>query len=331
MAKTDNLSDFLTDVANSIRTKTGTTEQINAQDFSAKILSIQTGGGSGNTVKNLLDATKSCYYLFNNYGGTSVDDLIQPNDTENVTTMERMFEACQQLTSIPQFNTSKVTNMNHMFSGCSSLTSIPLLDTSNVTNGIGMFKGCSNLTSIPQLNISNFAKTSSMFEDCTSLTTIPQLDTSNATSIGSMFRGCTNLTSIPQLNTSNISTTAYTFYYCKSLTTIPLLGTSKVINMSAMFYSCTNLTTVPALDASNVTNKGNMNTMFAGCTNLKSILMTNIGADLNISASTKFEREDLLVILNNLKTVTEARTLTMGETNLAKLTEEDKAIATNKG
>lgn len=40
MAKTDNLSDFLTDVANSIRTKTGTTEQINAQDFSNKILSI---------------------------------------------------------------------------------------------------------------------------------------------------------------------------------------------------------------------------------------------------------------------------------------------------
>ena len=41
MAKTDNLSDFLTDVANSIRTKTGTTEQINAQDFSNKILSMK--------------------------------------------------------------------------------------------------------------------------------------------------------------------------------------------------------------------------------------------------------------------------------------------------
>ena len=40
MAKTDNLSDFLTDVANSIRTKTGTTDPINAQDFSAKILNI---------------------------------------------------------------------------------------------------------------------------------------------------------------------------------------------------------------------------------------------------------------------------------------------------
>ena len=74
-----------------------------------------------------------------------------------------------------------------------------------------------------------------------------------------------------------------------------------------------------------------MRDMFEGCTNLKSILMTNIGADLNISASTQFEREDLLVILNNLKTVTSSKTLTMGATNLAKLTEEDKAIATGKG
>lgn len=44
MAKTDNLSDFLTDVANSIRTKIGTSEQINAQDFSDKILSIPNNG-----------------------------------------------------------------------------------------------------------------------------------------------------------------------------------------------------------------------------------------------------------------------------------------------
>ena len=282
MAKTDNLSDFLTDVANSIRTKTGTTEQINAQNFSDKILSIQTGGG-GNTLKNLLDATKSAEYLFYKYKGTSVDDLIAYDDTANV------------------------TNMQYMFRDCSSLTTIPLLDTSNV------------------------AEMSSMFEGCTSLTTIPQLDTSNATSIGSMFRDCTNLTSIPQLNTSNTVTTAYTFYHCASLTTIPLLDTSKVMNMNVMFFGCTNLTTVPALDASNVTNKNNMNNMFAGCTNLKSILMTNIGVNLNISASTKFEREDLLVILNNLKTVTSTTTLTMGETNLAKLTEEDKAIATGKG
>ena len=74
-----------------------------------------------------------------------------------------------------------------------------------------------------------------------------------------------------------------------------------------------------------------MSHMFDGCPKLKSILMTNIDTNLDISASTQFEREDLLVILNNLKAITGTKTLTMGATNLAKLTEEDKAIATGKG
>ena len=106
---------------------------------------------------------------------------------------------------------------------------------------------------------------------------------------------------------------------------------SSYTNMNSMFEGCTNLTTVPALDASNVTREDAFVGAFANCTNLKSILMTNISTDLTIAYSTQFEREDLLVILNNLKTVTSATSLTMGKTNLAKLTEEDKAIATNKG
>lgn len=230
MAKNNNLQDFLTDVANSIRTKTGTTAQINAQDFSNQILNIPTSGG-GTTLKNLLDATQSTYYMFINYTGTSVDDLIQPNDTENVTNMDNMFNSCSNLTTVPLLNTSKVTNMYAMF------------------------------------------------------------------------------------------------YFCQNLSTVPLFDTSNVTNMSQMFSNCTNLTTVPELDVSKVTQ---LNNIFFKCANLKSILMTNIGESLSISASTKFERSDLLVILNNLKTVTR-KTLTMGATNLAKLTEEDKAIATNKG
>lgn len=228
MAKNNNLSDFLTDIANSIRTKKGTTGTINAQNFSSEIASIETGSnvsnpyvatnatemaqylaskyygavvkytgttgtytqnrlykviqvtsneytfeelitpvgsttktengtydvkeyaevvvnvpsGGGNTLKNLLDATKSCYYLFQRYKGTSVDNLIQPNDTENVTNMSYMFSNCDKLTSIPQLNTSKVTNMYKMFNYCSKLTTIPQLNTSNVTDMRDMFSDC---------------------------------------------------------------------------------------------------------------------------------------------------------------------------------------------
>lgn len=47
MAKTDNLQDYLTDLANAIREKKGTTGLINPQDFASEIASIETGGDGG--------------------------------------------------------------------------------------------------------------------------------------------------------------------------------------------------------------------------------------------------------------------------------------------
>ena len=50
MAKTDNLTDFLTDIADAIREKKGTTGAINPQDFSSEIASIESGGGGSSAV-----------------------------------------------------------------------------------------------------------------------------------------------------------------------------------------------------------------------------------------------------------------------------------------
>lgn len=50
MAKNNNLSDFLTDIADAIREKKGTNEPINAQNFSSEILSIETNITSSSTV-----------------------------------------------------------------------------------------------------------------------------------------------------------------------------------------------------------------------------------------------------------------------------------------
>lgn len=244
-----------------------------------KTNSVIVSGGE-DRLKKLLDTLKSTNFLFSNYNGTSVDDLIQYSDTENVTAM------------------------SHMFDYCRYLNPAPLLDTSNVTDMSGMFYDCWAITTIPQYNTSNVTNMRFMFYNDGKLRTIPLLDTSNVTNMGCMFYSCKELTTIPQLNTSNVT------------------------NMNSMFRDCTHLTTVPALDVSRVTD---MSDMFIRCTLLKSILMTHIGANLDIHYSTKFEREDLLVILNNLETVTSSKTLTMGATNLAKLTDEDKAIATNKG
>ncbi len=178
-------------------------------------------------------------------------------------------------------------------------------DTSNVTNMRQMFYNCSSLTTIPQLDTSNVTNMSQMFYNCSSLTTIPQLDTSNVTNMVSMFSGCRRLTSIPQLDTSNVT------------------------NMNSIFVNCFYLTSIPQLDTSNVTN---MYQMFHSCSRLTEIKMINIGADLDISHCTKMEREALLEVLGNLKDLTgsSSKTLTLRSTLLAKLTDEDKLIATNK-
>ena len=212
---------------------------------------------NGSPFKKLLDATKSAYYLFRGYEGTSVDDLIKYNDTSNVTDMSYMFDSCGNLTSIPELDTSKVTDMY------------------------------------------------GMFVDCYLITTIPQLDTSKVTDMGFTFYNCFALTTIPQLDTSNVIMMNYMFYGCHSLTTIPQLDTSKVTNMANAFWECYRLT---------------------------KISMLNIGANLNIHWCTKMEREALLEVLGNLKDLTglTSKTLTLGSTLLAKLTDDDKAIATNK-
>ena len=284
------LTSLFTDIAGAIRSKTGDSAEIRADDFDTAIEAIPTGGSSietielsvtqnGNyipdegkayskvsvsvpqtaesgTLKSLLDTTKSSSYLFYGYLGSKVDSLISYSDTSNVTKMNSMFSTCSNLDSVPLFDTSKVNSMRYMFDGCTNLNAIPQFNTSNVINMIGMLHSCIFLTSIPELD------------------------------------------------------------------------TSKVTDMSYMFQNCSKLTTIPQLDVSKVTN---MNNMFSGCSSLKSILMTGIKVSFDISYSTKFEESDLVTILNNLATLKSTESLKMGATNLAKLTDDEKSIATNKG
>ena len=199
-------------------------------------------------------------------------------------------------------------------------------DTSNVADMIDMFNNCTSLTSVPSFDTSNVVFMNAMFYNCKSLTSVPLFDTNSVEDMSSMFSNCSKLTAIPSFDTSNVTSMNYMFENCRSLTSVPSFDTTNVTDMSGMFSSCSSLTSVPSFDASNVTD---MYDMFLDCSSLETIHMINIDADLDISASTRFTREALLEIIGNLKTDT--NTLTMGETNLAKLTEEDKAIATNKG
>ena len=207
--------------------------------YPSAIDSLPSGGGG--SLKTLLDATKSTYYLFYNYSGTSVNDLISYNDTENVTNMQDMFRSCSNLTTIPQLNTSSVTNMNYMFYSCPKLTTIPQLDTSSVTNMNDMFYYCERLITIPLFNTSSVTNMYGMFTGCSNLTTIPQLDTSSVTNMSYMFSACNKLTTIDITHMANNNNSFA--YNCNSLTKLIIRNMPTIPAITEYtFYNCYHFT-----------------------------------------------------------------------------------------
>ena len=199
---------------------------------------------------------------------------------------------------------------------------IPMIDTSDYTRMNYMFNDYPRLTTIPLLNTSKVTDMSSMFSYCPSLTTIPLLDTSKVTNMSSMFNYCPKLAKIPQLNTSKVTAMSSMFNDCKSLTTIPLLDTNKVTSVYSMVNYCSSLTTL------------------GGFTNLGQAYSTTQGANyynytLNLSFSPNLTHDSLINVINGLYDIASAgvqpQQLVLGSANLAKLTSEEIAIATNKG
>ena len=129
-------------------------------------------------------------------------------------------------------------------------------------------------------------------------------------------------------DTANVTDMSYMFRNCSKLTTIPELDTSKVTDMSYMFDSCSNLTTIPSLDASNVAS---FSTIFYDCSKLTSIGLHGFKRSINIS-QTALGHDALVAFLNQAGTAyNSSQKITMGSDKLALLSDEEKAIATNKG
>jgi len=188
-------------------------------------------------------------------------------DTNNLNTMENMFDWCINVIKInANWVTSKVTNMRAMFNNCQKLTSLDVsgFDTSNVTDMRYMFSYCNKLTSldVSNFNTGNVTTMRSMFANCYNLTSldVSNFNTSKVNNISNMFSYCNKLTSLDVNNwdTSNVVAAHYMFDACSSLKVLHLSNwdTTKISLMQFMFASCH---TLSVLDLCNFTINENTN------------------------------------------------------------------------
>lgn len=211
------------------------------------------------------------------------------------TSSTNMFSSTQKLLKVPEVDTSKSTTLYYMFENNRALIDVPELDCSSCTNFQAVFRNSPYINTPVLKNTSKGTSFYEMFSGCTDLIEGPELDTSNATNLGSMFYGCTNIKSIPMYNAGKITGSSYNIFGSTTINSLidwgGLKDLGKMSNLSANTY------------------------MFQTVPNLS--------------------KQSILNFINNIYDRASAGysviTLKFTAAQLAMLTDEEKAIATNKG
>ena len=138
-----------------------------------------------------------------------------------------------------------------------------------------------------------------------------------------MFYSAYSLIEVPNNFSTSNGTTFYAMYRgCSNLTTIPEMDCGKVTDISSMLMNCSKLTNLGGFKD---LGKAYSTTTSAGSSSYA----------LNLSYSNLLTHESLMNVINSLYDIAskgcKAQKLVLGATNLAKLTAEEIAIATNKG
>ena len=259
MARTDTLGNFLTDVAEAIRDKKGTTDTIQASNFDTEIANLPSGGSSevpevgfvvterdadGYATKVTVygsEVPKNAFYnssaTYTTWLTKNLKEIVLP---ENAELNMYAFHYC---TSLEKINLpSNLTAIpNDCFAGCSALKDLSLPSTITLFSDY-CFRFCNslNLTELP-INTSTIGQYA--FSSCKNLAIKTLPDACMYVNQNS-FSECTSLTQISMRSISIIkgtSSSGGSFYNCTNLKAVWLGGTFTSLDRY-IFYKCTNLT-----------------------------------------------------------------------------------------
>lgn len=254
--------------------------------------------------------------------------------SSNVRTLNNTAAAFQTHTEIEtvtfEENSSLIGMSNYTFQGCTGLKSIVFPANKALTIPMGLFDGCTALEDIE-------------FPDCT-------LNISAGSNFA--FRGCPISQSLFETLLSQFSGTAIAaqmFASCSAITSLVVPETITRIDLNA-FMTCTDLSFI---DLNNVTA---LQSAFPSCPALKKVIFRTIpttftpaqfgnssaledvvipegwNQNLNLSGSSALTHDSMVAMIANLYDYSgsTAHTLTLGATNLARLSAEEIAVATAK-
>ena len=219
------------------------------------------------------------------------------------------------------FDVSQVSDMSQFFYKCDRIKSLDLSswDTSSVTNLSSAFNGCHYLVS---LDVSSWS-------------------VEKVTSMSNLFSGCTGLTS---LNISNWSVSELLsmnnlFYNCQSIGSLDLSGfnVSKVTNFGNIFSDCKSLVSLN-LSNWNMSRMTYATDVFYNCPKLRDLNMNGAilpKGDIKfwaLDTCKALTADSLVSVISALPQLEDVPyTCAIGSANLVKLSDDQKAIATNKG
>lgn len=198
-------------------------------------------------------------------------------------------------------DTRCVTSAQYMFPNDLREVDVSKWDTSKITNMSSMFGG----TQIQNIDVSNW-------------------DTSKVTALNHIFNACQNLQYVDVSNwdTSSVTRVQNAFYRCSKLQMLDLVkwDMSNVTTCTLMLSNCSVMTSIIGYRTYDEVSSNNI-----GCLN-------GLKISLAIVNTNNLDHASLRALINGLADLIgqTAQTLTLGATLIAKLTEEDIAIAVNK-
>ena len=152
------LTDKLTNIANAIREKGGTTEKLTLDAMPTAISALSTGGGVDIPDELFVISGYCDYWDYNGSWDKLITACANKWSTSNITDSQRMFGS-SKLETIPfELNFHKAVQSNntqYMFFDCSNLTELPNMNNLKVYDIGYMFNKCSRLRIIPE----NYADT----------------------------------------------------------------------------------------------------------------------------------------------------------------------------